>query len=238
MKDEGRRTKFNIFVLYKKSIYKINFKDGLCVFKHVLWLFTRRWLRLLKRIAIRSKVVFLVGVIAIIVSMLTIIPFGYSINEYNSFYDVLWDMRLFLLTSFFIVLANLNINEEKKRREGLQSLFNTYTSFMYDTEDYIKEILKLINLFYQENIYLTEESYEKFEKLLINSPPIDNSVYFYNIDYNKYKTPYLYMIFLHKRHIDSLRYVLTFLSYTKDNEINIEETARWVSQLIRVIEEE
>src|SRR5699024_2248308 len=152
--------------------------------------------------------------------------------------DVLWDMRLFLLTSFFIVLANLNINEEKKRREGLQSLFNTYTSFMYDTEDYIKEILKLINLFYQENIYLTEESYEKFEKLLINSPPIDNSVYFYNIDYNKYKTPYLYMIFLHKRHIDSLRYVLTFLSYTKDNEINIEETARWVSQLIRVIEEE
>lgn len=125
---ERRIINMPIFVRYKKSIYKINIKDGIFIIRNQVWLFTRRVLRLLKRILLRSSDIFIILLCVTAFSTL-IVPMGIFIEKYNNWYDVFWDMRTFFLTSIIIAFVLTNLNEEKSRRINLYKQFYMYSAY-------------------------------------------------------------------------------------------------------------
>ena len=141
-------SKVKIFVIYKKSIYKINISDGIFIIRQTLWLLRRRVLRFIKRVLLRSTNIIIVLLCAVLFSLL-IVPIGLHLEKYNNWYETFWDLRIFFLTSVLIVFVTTNMNEEKKRREGLGNQYFTYSSFMSVSESYIKDLLTLINMAYQ-----------------------------------------------------------------------------------------
>lgn len=154
-----------VYVKYQNAIYKINVKDGLFIISQQLWLFFRRFLRLSKRIVYRSTDTFIVIITAILFSSI-IIPIGLFINEYEKWYDAIWDMRTFILTSVFVVLVSSNINAERERRQSLYKQFDNYSAIITSTEFYISDLFSIMGLGYERNIFLTDNHIDDFKDTL------------------------------------------------------------------------
>lgn len=230
-------TNFKVIVWYQRTTYKIKINDGMYIYKLILWLISRRALRFIKRVLLRSRYVLVTLAFVFIIIISIFIPSGLIIKEYKSWYDVLWDIRIFFLTSFVIVLLNLNINEETRRRSALQKQHLTYSSFLFDSEEYISTLSELIDLPHVDRIFHMEEDLENFKVLLVEHSSLDAHVLI-GKDTGKFDDPYLYMLSLHKGQISKLRDILNFINSTNMIEMHIDQILEWTSHTINSIENE
>lgn len=225
--------KLKIIVPYKKSLYKINIVDGIFIFHQIIWLLVRRGLRLLKRVFSRSLNIVVVVICGILFSLL-VIPLGISIDKYNTWYDGLWDLRTFILTSVLIVFVNNNISEEKGRNEALQKQYFTYHSFMFDTEKYIEDLLDAAGCSYQvSSIFLTENKLELFKRELAVLPCSEfalNRHSFNHIEIN--------LVSLNKKQINYLSNLLNYINVTDKLVFNKNSCRQWILEAINTIENE
>src|SRR5699024_4334540 len=229
-------TNFKVIVWYQRTTYKININDGMYIYKLILWLISRRALRFIKRVLLRSRYVLVTPAFVFIIIISIFIPSGLIIKEYKSWYDVLWDIRIFFLTSFVIVLLNLNINEETRRRSALQKQHLTYSSFLFDSEEYISTLSELIDLPHVDRIFRMEEDLENFKVLLVEHSSLDAHVLI-GKDTGNFDDPYLYMLSLHKGQISKLRDILNFINSTNMIEMHIDQILEWTSYKNKSIEE-
>ncbi len=221
-----------ILVRYKKSWYKINLRDGIFIWKQTAWLLIRRLLRFGKRIRNRSLNIVIVLICAILFSTL-IIPIGINIEKYETWYDGLWDLRTFFLTSILIVFVNTNVAEERRRNEGLHKLFSTYSSFMFDSEYYIRDLLETVGLSYRDKIFLTQDSLYNFEEYL--EEIIHYVTSFNTMDKNDIKT---YMIHLHQKQLIEFKNVLHDINTIEPAEIRKDRVREWASRAVAKVESE
>lgn len=148
-----------------KSIYSINIKDGIFIWKHQLWLKSRRLLRLGKRIAIYMKNLYPVYLFALIFVIL-IIPVGIKLEKYTTWESGIWDMRFFLLTSLFITLFSIIYTSEVKRHEILKRQNDMYNDFLYECEVFIQSLCQSIGFYYSDQIFTTDKHSEAFTQEL------------------------------------------------------------------------
>lgn len=222
-----------LLIRYKGCTYSVNFKDGMFIFKQQFFLGLRRLLRFIKRVVLRSTNLGIVLLCAILFGAV-IIPVGITIEKYNYWYEGLWDMRTFLLTSVLIVFVNTNLIEEKNRRDALHNQYYTYMTFMHESERYINELLSVINLPFTSCIFRSIEDYNDFSELLNNS---DISKTIVSND-KRYKDPYIHMISVHQRHLHELRSVLSFINSSNNLEMHKREILEWLKDMIMLSEEE
>lgn len=222
-------------VRYKKSFYDINVIDGTYILGQLSWLFTRRVLRCLKRITHRSKEIIIVIICAIIFYLL-MFRIGLILEKYSTWYEALWDLRTFFLTSIFIVIVNTNVNEENKRRDRLKKQFRTYKSYVFDSESYLKNLINLIGIPYSKDIFLTDKHLEEFQKELAENGQIETFT-FTEIERKKYKNVYMYLISVNKKQILNLRNFLQFVELDI-SDIKKDKIYDWIVTGINQIEDE
>lgn len=151
-----------------KSVYSINIHDGVTIWRHQIWLKSRRILRLLKRIITymrRLSVVFIIALIFIVV----IIPAGIKLEKYDSWVNGFWDMRFFLLTSIFITLFSTIYASESKRHEILIRQNNMYNDFLYECDLFIASLCEIVGFEYSDSIFITEKHSLIFLDILKNN---------------------------------------------------------------------
>ncbi|SFD02125.1 hypothetical protein SAMN05443252_1144 [Bacillus sp. OV322] len=225
-------------VKYKQSIYKVKIPEAIYIYRQLSWLFSRRALRSIKRIVIRFKDITIVVICAFLFSSV-IIPTGIALKKYTFWYEALWDMRTFFLTSILIVFVNTNISEERRRKEGLQKQFNYYLSYMFDAEQYLTKLVSLVGISsYDHKIFLTEELLNNFEKVISENPDVPEFT-IPREEFIKYKNLHVYLIALNKRHVSTLRDLLHSIDSSDSIQINNKESVRpWIKTGIDTIEDE
>ncbi|MFC4801323.1 hypothetical protein ACFPA1_18505 [Neobacillus sp. GCM10023253] len=232
------KREWNIWVRYKKSTYRINLRDGLYIWGQMLWLLSRRILRGLKRVLLRSRNLIIVFVCAVIFS-LVIIPIGLMMEKYQTWYDALWDLRTFFFTSIFIVFVTTNVNEEKRRREGLRKQFEIYSGYSFYAEWYLNRLVQLVGIPHSEKIFLTDSDRENFQKAVSEIHQAAEFA-FDGLDNKRYKNLYVYLISLHKKQLSHLRDVFYFINSADSDslETHRDQARRWILSGIDMIEEE
>ncbi|MBU8919017.1 hypothetical protein BGM25_23510 [Bacillus sp. FJAT-29953] len=232
------KRKWNIWVRYKKSTYQINLRDGLYILGQMLWLLSRRILRGLNRVLFRSRNLIIISVCAVIFS-LVIIPIGLMMEKYKTWYDALWDLRTFFFTSIFIVFVTTNVNEEKRRREGLRKQFEIYSGYSFYAKWYLNRLVQLVGIPSSEKIFLTDQDVENFEKLVTESHQTAGFT-FSSLDNKRYKNLYVFLIAIHKKQLSHLSDVLYFINSANSDslEMHRDQARRWILSGIDIIEEE
>lgn len=133
-----------------ESIYKTDIKTGLFIVGQTFWLKKQRLLRCGKRIFRYVMQQWIVLLCAIFFTLLTV-PIGIEIGKYLTWIDGVWDLKLFYLTSIFIVSLTSIINSEKARHETLVSQYNTYSSLIFESENFIHNFCKITDYAENEN---------------------------------------------------------------------------------------
>ena len=155
-------TSLEIIVKYQFASYKINFKDGIRVYKLQLYLLYKRFGRLIKRILIANKQLILFSVLVLFFISIFII-YGIFANKYNSYLNGLWDFKDTIITSIIVVFFMNSISSEKNRHDNLVSQYYIYSSLCWDFENYLSTLLKLLNInSYSDHILLTDMHHDKF----------------------------------------------------------------------------
>ncbi|MBS4212854.1 hypothetical protein [Neobacillus rhizophilus] len=232
------KRKWNIWVRYKKSTYQINLRDGLYILGQMLWLLSRRILRGLNRVLFRSRNLIIVSVCAVIFS-LVIIPIGLMMEKYKTWYDALWDLRTFFFTSIFIVFVTTNVNEEKRRREGLRKQFEIYSGYSFYAEWYLNRLVQLVGIPSSEKIFLTDRDLKNFQKAVSEIHQASEFA-FSGLDNKRYKSLHVYLIAIHKKQLSHLSDVLYFINSANSDslEMHRDQARRWILSGIDIIEEE
>lgn len=190
-----------------------------------------------KRITILKKSVFkslnvVVVIICGIMFSSLIIPLGLSIDKYKTWYDGLWDLRTFILTSILIVFVNTNISEEKARNEALQKQYFTYHSFMFDTEKYIEDLLDAVGCScHVSSIFLTENKLELFQRELAELPCSEFAL-------NNYNHIGINLVSLNKKQLNYLLNLQNYVNTTDKLEFNKDSFRKWILKAINTIENE
>ena len=143
-----------INIIYKRATYVINIKEGIHIVLNEMWLINRRFLRLGKRLLNYSKFIFLI-LFCLVIFTLGVIPLGLIFHKYTNWYDGIWDLRMFFLTSIVVVYVTTVINNEKKRKNILINQFNIYLELKFIAEGYLGVLCKNIGFTYDEDILLT-----------------------------------------------------------------------------------
>lgn len=155
-----------IVVKYQDASYKINFKDGIKIYKMQLYLLYKRLGRFIKRIIILNKQLLLFSILLIFFISIFII-YGMITNKYTSYLNGLWDFKDTIITSIIIVFFMNTITSEKARHDNLVSQYWTYYSLSADFENYLNRLLNLLNInSYSDFIFLTNVHYDTFIKYL------------------------------------------------------------------------
>lgn len=225
-------SKKSIYVRYKGAIYKVNIIDGLFIIHQQLWLFFRRFLRLSKRTVYRSTDTFIVIITAILFSAI-IIPIGLFMNEYEKWYDAIWDMRTFLLTSVFVVLVNTNINAERDRRQSLHKQFDIYSSFNASSEFYIKDLLLIIGKECDTDIFLTQSHIDDFDTNLMMFGQTKRETH---PKFNKKEI--IELISLHKKYIINLNNIANIVDFSNELELRKEDLRQSIDTARNIVEKE
>lgn len=221
-----------MYVRYKGCTYKINIKDGKFILSQQLWLITRRFLRFFKRIALRSTNTIIVIICAILFAFI-IIPIGLFLDEYDNWYDAIWDMRTFLLTSVFVVLISTNINAEKERRRTLNTQFETYTMFVFRTESYIEDLLLLTGSEFAKDIFLTERHFDDFN---VDLASLKQKEYLSQTKFEKKEI--IELISLHQKYLMSVNNTLDFIYYFDNLELHKDTMRQSIEDGLSTIEKE
>lgn len=148
---------FHFFPLirkYKKKWYKI--------IRNIIWILSRRVLRFGKRISKYIAECWYSIVGAIIVALFIIVV-GFRMGKYVKVADAIWDLRIFLSSSIFIVVFSNIIKSETQRHESLIKQYYLYQEFMWNTENNINRLLGMLSKRYTGQILMTEEGWYTFK---------------------------------------------------------------------------
>lgn len=130
-------------------------------------LIIKRGLRFLKRVAIYLKN-YIPILMCVIMFEIIIVPIGIGLKEYDSWFDGIWDLREFMLTSFIIAIVVGIFSSETKRHKELENLYWTYQSFKFASERFICSLSRIADFRVEDHIFLTEEKFDLFYLKLID----------------------------------------------------------------------
>lgn len=129
-------------------------------FQATLLLFVR-FCRFCKRILIYLKR-YIPIFFCIILFEAIIIPVGIHLGKYTSWIDGIWDLRSFFFTAILISIVGGILQEENKRHKGLVKQFDTYKSFMLESEKFCGRLCYLLGVKHNQEIFMNESQHDDF----------------------------------------------------------------------------
>lgn len=213
----GIRINLTPRVIYKRTRYNLDIKDFIYILVQLTGLFLIRFVRFIKRL-IKYLEQLKIAFFSIIIFAIIIIPLGLQLNKYQKWYDGLWDLRMFFLTSIFIVIMTNVINSEKKRKILLVKQLDLYKELSFQSHMYLHNLYSQLGFIYNNDIFLTNKHCDKFITTIdkadylttINKLPI----YMTNKDYFKYLSKKYYDILIKYKNFISSE---TILGYDENN---------------------
>lgn len=140
---------------------KVSFLNWIVLCFYAVSILIVRFLRLAKRVIVYLRR-YIPILFCIILFESIIIPVGIHLEKYTSWIDGVWDLRNFFFTSVLISFVGGILKEEYKRHKVLVKQFDVYQAFMFESEQFIDKLCLLMNVDYNETIFLNENQYEKY----------------------------------------------------------------------------
>ena len=192
--------------VYKDSLYRVGFFTFFKIQIYKLILLLKRIKRFCKRILSYNLQLLIISLILSFLSVIFIV-LGLKLQRYSSWLEGLWDFKDIFLTSIIITLIINTINKETTRHTNLLEQLSHYEDLFFISEKYIKSILEIISITYDNHIFTTDEIHENFKNNIIDGDILKNNKLLdnLNIDIRKYfefiSNQYINRLFITKSYL-------------------------------------
>lgn len=157
-----------MIIKYKYSKYRLNWKDALYIKYLQYRSLGGRILRLIQRICksiLEQSIVFIGAIVFLAVAT----PIGYQMGIYKNWYDGIWDLRGFILSSIFILVFGNVINNEKTRHKILEDQLDLYDMITDESNQFMDELCRLVGIQSNYNAFFTYSHAKKLSLQIKNS---------------------------------------------------------------------
>ena len=192
--------------VYKDRLYRVGFFTFFKIQIYKLILLLKRIKRFCKRILSYNLQLLIISLILSFLSVIFIV-LGLKLQRYSSWLEGLWDFKDIFLTSIIITLIINTINKETTRHANLLEQLSHYEDLFFISEKYIKSILEIISITYDNHIFTTDEIHENFKNNIIDGDILKNNKLLdnLNIDIRKYfefiSNQYINRLFITKSYL-------------------------------------
>lgn len=157
----------NILIKYSfnMNMYHLSLSQWIRIKQLDVKLLIRKILRFLKRVYIYLKPVLTVAILGLIFTF--VISFiGIKIGKYVKWYDGIWDLKTFILTSIFIAASISIIQGEREHKKDLQLQLDLYQSTMWEFEQLINGAFQALTkeTLYNTDIFMNNENLNYFKE--------------------------------------------------------------------------
>lgn len=219
-------------IVYKDSLYRIDFFSYIKIYILKFTLILKRIKRLLKRLISYNIQSIIISIIIIIISIIFIV-IGLKLKEYKSLLEGIWDFRSIWLTSIIITLTVNTINKEKDRHNDLLEQYTYYIDLNYISEEYIKSILDIISINYNNDIFSNDNMHSKFKNFVENKKIIRNDKLLNELNINVKD----YFTFISNQYIKRLYVIKSYMLKIK-NENSVYYAIEQINYCLEEIEKE
>lgn len=143
-------------VYYQKCWYTVPFKIGAKILSDELWLISRRILRGAKRYLSYGKNL-IVPLIATAISISIIYKIGIAVGKCSTLFDLLWELKAFLLSTFIITYSTVSFSNERNRHRALKDQYSINYSYEFEVSECIRSLCDMISIPLEHRIFLTED---------------------------------------------------------------------------------
>lgn len=144
-----------MIVYYHKCRYTVPYSVGFIILQDEIWLIFRRLLRCVKRYLSYGKNL-IVPLVVTIIAISLIFYLGRLTEKYSNLFDVFWDLKTFLLSTFIITYSTTSLTNETHRHMALKAQYLKNYKYELEIAECVRALCKMIDIPAKHRIFLTE----------------------------------------------------------------------------------